>query len=246
MTNWHAAAGPLVIGHRGASAEAPENTLAAFGLAAAQGADGLELDVQLSADGVLVVMHDARVDRMTSGSGVVAALPLAVLQSLEMAQGERIPTLDQVFETFGPQLLYNIEVKDFGWRDRGTETAVSDLIQAHHLEEFVLVSSFNPLALRRLRRVLPARVPIALIRDKGWLKYGYLLADGEADHPNQTLVDAAYMEWARKRTYQVNVWTVDDPAEARRLAALGVNGLITNKPGLIRESLNTPWVKGEA
>ncbi|MCB8985089.1 MAG: glycerophosphodiester phosphodiesterase [Ardenticatenaceae bacterium] len=237
MTNWHALSSPLVIGHRGASAEAPENTIAAFELALAQGADGVELDVQLAADGALVVIHDARVDRMTSGSGAVADLSLAKLQSLELAEGEQMPTLDEVLEAFGPQLLYNIEVKDFGWRARGTETAVADCIQSHHLEEYVLVSSFNPLALRRLRRCLPPHVPLALIRDKGWLKYGYLLADGEADHPNQALVDAAYMAWAKKRGYQVNVWTVDDPAAARRLAALGVNGLITNKPGLIRESL---------
>ena len=239
MTNWLAVSTPLVIGHRGASAEAPENTIAAFGLAQAQGADGIELDVQLAADGTLVVMHDARVDRMTSGSGKVADLSLAALKSLEMAAGGRIPTLDEVFEAFGPEFLYNVEVKDFGWGDRGTETAVSDCIQAHQLEEYVLVSSFNPLALRRLRRVLPARVPIALIRDQGWLKYGYLLADGQADHPHYALVDAAYMAWAKKRRYQVNVWTVDDPAEALRLAALGVNGLITNKPGLIRQTLSS-------
>jgi len=239
MTNWQAVSAPLVIGHRGASAEAPENTIAAFGLAKAQRADGIELDVQLTVDGTLVVMHDARVDRMTTGRGKVADLPLAALKSLEMAQGERIPTLDEVFEAFGPELLYNVEVKDFGWGDGGTETAVSDCIQAHQLEEYVLVSSFNPLALRRLRRVLPPRVPIALIRDKGWLKYGYLLADGQADHPHYALVDAAYMAWAKKRRYQVNVWTVDDPAEAQRLAALGVNGLITNKPGLIRQILSS-------
>lgn len=212
--------------------------MAAFGLALAQGADGIEFDVQLSADGVPVVMHDALVDRMTSGHGRVADMSLAALQSLEMPQGERVPTLDEVLETFGQQLLYNIEVKDFGWRERGTETAVADRILAHHLEENVLVSSFNPLALRRLRRCLPLRVPIALIRDAGWLKYGYLLADGQADHPNHTLVDATYMAWTRKRKYQVNVWTVDDPAEARRLVALGVHGLITNKPALVRASLN--------
>ena len=238
MTNWFHSPGPLVIGHRGASAEAPENSMAAFSLALRYGADGIELDVQLSADGVPVVMHDARVDRMTSGRGLVADLPLAALQALEMAQGERIPTLAEVLATFGSQLLYNIEVKDFGWRERGTETAVAHLITTHHLEDNVLVSSFNPLALRRLRRCLPPRVPIALIRDTGWLKFGYFLADGEADHPNHTLVDAAYMAWAKKRNYRVNVWTVDDPAEAWRLVGLGVRGIITNKPGLIRDSLN--------
>jgi glycerophosphoryl diester phosphodiesterase len=240
--NWFADSSlPLIIGHRGASADAPENTLAAFGLALDQGADGVELDVQLSADGWPVVMHDERVDRMTSGVGRVTDLTLAELQRLEMAQGQTPPTLDEVLETFGTRLLYNIEVKDFGWRDRGLETAVADLIIAHHLEDHVLVSSFNPLSLRRLRRCLPSRVPLALIRDAGWLQYGYFVADGAADHPYFGLVDEAYMGWARKRGYRVNVWTVDDPSEARRLSALGVHGLITNKPAFIRESLDLDW-----
>ncbi|MBK8985893.1 MAG: glycerophosphodiester phosphodiesterase [Chloroflexi bacterium] len=244
MTNWFtsstSSSDPLVIGHRGASADAPENTMAAFALALTQGADGIEFDVQLSADGVPVVMHDADVTRMTTGDGRVANLSLAALQSLEMAQGQRIPTLDDVLGAFGRQLLYNIEVKDFGWRERGTETAVADRIRAHHLKDNVLVSSFNPLALRRLRRCLPPGVPIALIRDAGWRQYGYLLADGAADHPHHALVDARYMAWARQRSYRVNVWTVDDPAEARRLAALGVHGLITNQPANIRDNLNRP------
>jgi glycerophosphoryl diester phosphodiesterase len=228
---------PLIIGHRGASAAAPENTLAAFGLALEQGADGVELDVQLSADGQLVVFHDEDVARMTSGQGKVGDLTLADLQQLRLAEGQTIPTLDDVLEHFGRQLLYNIEVKDFGWRNRGTETAVADTILAHRLEEYVLISSFNPLALRRLRAVLPPRIPLALIRGGGWQQYGYLLADGVADHPHYRLVDAAYMAWANKRGYLVNVWTVDAPEEAKRLRALGVNGIITNKPAFIRQQL---------
>jgi glycerophosphoryl diester phosphodiesterase len=236
--NWKSiAAIPLIIGHRGASADAPENTLAAFGLALDQGADGVELDVQLSADGQLVVFHDDDVARMTSGQGKVADLTLAQLKQLTLPAGQTIPTLDEVLESFGRQLLYNIEVKDFGWRNRGTETAVSDTIISHQLEEHVLISSFNPLALRRLRATLPPRIPLALIRGGGWLQYSYLLADGAADHPHYGLVDADYMAWARKRGYLVNVWTVDDPAEARRLTDLGVNGIITNKPGFIRQQL---------
>jgi glycerophosphoryl diester phosphodiesterase len=146
--------------------------------------------------------------------------------------------LDEVFETFVPCLLYNIEIKYFGWQDKGVEAAVADRITAYHLEEHVLVSSFNPLAVRRARRQLPSAVPVALIRGAGLLKYGYWLGDGEADHPHFGLVDEAYMAWAKKRGYRTNVWTVDDPAEAQRLARLGVHGLITNKPDVIRASLN--------
>ena len=236
--DWLTADKPLVIGHRGASDYAPENTLAAFGLAAEQGADGIELDVQMTADGRLVIIHDADVSRTTNGQGVVSKLTLAELQSFDAGEGQAIPTLDELLEMLGPRVLYNIEIKYFGWRDQGVEAAVSDRIAAYHLEDRSLISSFNPFAVRRARRFLPLRTPAALIRGDGLLKYGYLLADGQADHPRYSLVDEAYMAWARKRGYRVHVWTVDDADEARRLVALGVNGLITNKPDLIRESIS--------
>lgn len=235
--SWFGSDRPLVIAHRGANAYMPENTLAAFELATEQGADGIELDVQLSRDGRLVIIHDFEVSRTTNGQGKVADLTVAELQSLDAGEGQKIPTLDELFEAMGPRLLYNIEIKYFGWRDQGVETAVADRIAAYHLENHVLVSSFNPLAVRRARRQLPRTIPVALIRAGGLLKYGYWLADGEVDHPHYSLVDEAYMAWAKRRGYHSNVWTVDDPAEAQRLARLGVNGLITNKPDLIRESL---------
>jgi glycerophosphoryl diester phosphodiesterase len=235
--DWLTAPTPLIIGHRGASADAPENTLAAFGLAVAQGADGIELDVQLSADGWPVIMHDRDVARTTNGSGMVSRLTVAQLRELDAGDGQGAPTLDDLFEMLGPQALYNIELKDFGWRSRGLEAAVADRIEAHHLQNRVLVSSFNPLSVRRARRELPRTTPVGLIRDTGLRRYTYLLADGEADHPHHSLVDEAYMAWARQKGFRVHVWTVDDPAEARRLVALGVHGVITNKPGFIRKQL---------
>lgn len=234
---WFGSNRTLVIGHRGASAYAPENTLAAFELAAEQGADAVELDVQLSRDGRLVIIHDFDVSRTTNGQGKVAELTVAELQVFDAGQGQKIPTLDELFEAMGPRLLYNIEIKYFGWRDQGVETAVADRIAAYQLENHVLVSSFNPLAVRRARRQLPQSVPVALIRGSGLMQYTYLAADGEADHPHYSLVDEAYMGWAKKRGYRTNVWTVDDPTVAQRLVQLGINGLITNKPDSIRESL---------
>jgi len=235
---WPAARAPLVFGHRGASAYAPENTLAAFGLAADQGADGIEFDVQLSADGWPVILHDFRVERTTNGTGKVAELSLVQLQALDAGEGQHIPTLDELFEMLGPRLIYNIELKDVSWRDRGLEAAVADCIQSHGLDGKVIVSSFNPLAIRRARVYLSRRTPVALLRAPQLLyKYGYLLADGEADHPHYSMVNADYMNWAGKRGYRVHVWTVDDPAEAVRLANLGVQAIITNRPDLIRESL---------
>ena len=133
MLDWSSAQRPLIIGHRGASAAAPENTLAAFALAQAQGADGIELDVQLSADGWPVVMHDSKLERTTNGQGRVQQLSLAQLQELDAGQGQTIPTLDEVFETLGPNFLYNVELKTAAFRDDGLAAAVADRIQAHHV-----------------------------------------------------------------------------------------------------------------
>jgi glycerophosphoryl diester phosphodiesterase len=234
---WLATQTPLIIGHRGASADAPENTLAAFGLAAEQGADGIELDVQLSADGWPVVMHDTRLERTTNGAGPLSRLTVAELQELDAGQGQPVPTLDDLFEMLGRQLLYNIEIKVFNWWGQETEAAVADRIQAHHLENYTVVSSFNPFSVRRARRYLTKSTLVALIRSPGWRQYTYWLGHGEADHPHYSLVDERYMGWARRKGYRVHVWTVDDPVEARRLADLGVHAIITNKPKFIRQSL---------
>lgn len=233
--DWLSAQRPLLIGHRGASAYAPENSLMAFALAAEQGADGIEFDVQLSADGELVIIHDARVDRVTNGSGAVAKMSLAELKALDLGHEQTIPTLDELFQAFGTQLLYNVEIKSNG---KGIETAVADRIQAYHLENHVLVSSFNPLSVRRARHALSAATMVALIRQPGWQQHLHHLASGEADHPHHSLVTEKYMAWARQKKYRIHVWTVDDPLIAQNLAQLGVHGIMTNKPDLIRDALH--------
>lgn len=237
---WLSARTPLVLGHRGASAYAPENTLAAFELAARHGADGIEFDVQLTADGWPVVIHDSRVDRTTNGCGQVPKLSLAELRSLDAGDGQVVPTLDEVFEQLGQRfLLLNVEIKRSGLRSRGIEATVADRIRVYHLEDRTIVSSFSPRSLWLARRHLSSQTPVALIRAPGWLKYCYWLFDGEADHPHHSMVNEKYMVWARKRGYRVHVWTVDDPVEAVRLADLGVHAIISNKPDVILAALES-------
>ena len=112
---------PAIFAHRGASAYAPENTLAAFELAVRQGANAIELDLKLTADGHVVVIHDLTVDRTTDGSGRVGDLPLAAIQELDAGyhfdqtfSGERIPTLEQVLEALYKKTLINIEIANYG------------------------------------------------------------------------------------------------------------------------------------
>jgi glycerophosphoryl diester phosphodiesterase len=237
MNDWFHHERPLIIGHRGASSYAPENSLAAVALAAEQGADGVEFDVQLSADGHPVLMHDSTVDRTSNGRGRVSDLTLAELKRLDLGDGQTVPTLEELFSTFGSQLLYNVEIKAWNIRGQGLETAVAQAIARHKLAARVVVSSFNPLVLRRIRPQLPPPAGLGLLRYRGLLQYSYLITPSDADHPHHTMVHEAYMRWARRRGQRVNVWTVDDPAEAQRLTRLGVQAIITNKPDIIREAV---------
>jgi len=234
---------PLNIAHRGASAAAPQNTLAAFRKAAELGADGIELDVQLSADGVAVVIHDFVVDHTTDGLGRVADKTLVELKALDAGvrfspqfAGERIPTLAQVFESLDGRLLVNVELKCWRRSDALAASAVQ-LVRRHAMEKRVLFSSFNPLALRAVKRLAP-EIPVGLLYAPDlpiYLRRAWLapLVPHEARHPSFTIVNETMMRWCHARGLRVHAWTVDEPAGMRRLIAAGVDGIITNKPDVL-------------
>ena len=237
---------PLVFGHRGAREVAPENTLAAFQAALAMDADGIELDVMLSADGVPVVIHDFTLERTSNGQGQVGERTLAQLQALDAGSyfaprfaEERLPTLAQVLDALGGSLRINIELKSRTWAETGLEKSVAELVAQRGLNSSVIVSSFNPLSLWRMRRINPRiargllyerHMPLCLRR--AWAAPFLGL---NAVHPQAGMVDAAYMRWARGKRYRVNVWTVNEPAEMERLLALGVDTLITDRPDVARK-----------
>jgi len=236
----------LLLGHRGAAAEAPENTLTSFHAALAAGADGVELDVHRTRDGAVVVIHDDTVSAVAGQPGRVAEMTLAEIQRLDAGShfapafaGERIPTLGEALEAVGPQTVVNIELKGVSARADGLEREVARIVREHRMEGRVIVSSFNPLRLIRLRRLAPA-LPRAMlyapdmpifVRDLWLLPFVH----PDALHPAHEMIDAAFMAQARRWGVRVNAWTVDDPAEARRLVALGVDGIITNDPRKLRE-----------
>lgn len=248
---------PLILAHRGASAYAPENTLAAFRLARELGADGVELDVQLTRDHVPVVIHDDLVDRTTDGHGRVTELTIAEISRLDAGTwktedycGEPIPTLAQVFEALSdwlkpvgnkPACLINVELKTERLTTDGLEREVLNTIARYGVQNRILLSSFNPLSLVRAKQINP-RLPRGLLYDSSmpvylrgaWLRWW---VNPQAMHPEHPMIDARYMQWAHSKRLQVNTWTVDDPAEAQRLATLGVRAIITNKPDVIRQAL---------
>jgi glycerophosphoryl diester phosphodiesterase len=234
---------PLVIAHRGASHDAVENTLAAFRLAREQGADGVELDVMRCGTGEVVVFHDDDLERLGKRAGLVRATPLAELRAIDLGGGERIPLLDEVLEELGP-LLVNVELKSQSQlRDDGLATAVAAILSRHAARTRALVSSFDPWLLGRFRLRAPdLATGLLFARDQSLpLRRAWAapLLRPAALHPESLLVDAhSAADW-HARGYALNVWTVDDPAELRLLAALGVDGLITNRPKFARSVLQS-------
>jgi glycerophosphoryl diester phosphodiesterase len=221
---------PKIIAHRGASVYAPENTLAAFELALELGADGIELDVMLSKDGKLVVIHDDTVDRTTDGTGRVKDLTLEELQSFNAGGHEKIPGLDEVFDLVGGKFLINVELKNYRSLFDALPVEVAKLVEARGLQDSVLISSFNFINLPRFRRHLPG-VNLGLLTLPGQARYWiWRLFRYDALNPFYRDVNEALVTRLHARDRQINVWTCDDPDEIRRMAALGVDGIITNDP----------------
>jgi len=237
----------LVFGHRGAMAQAPMNTLPTFEFARAEGADGIELDLRLSRDGHLVVIHDDKVDATTDGLGSVADLTLAEIKRLDAGSwfsdsfaGETIPSLDEVFDAFGDALLINIEIKTSRESVARLENRLAQCIHRHSMREQIIVSCFDPLLLRRLRGMMPM-VMMGFLYQPDMPVSHYLPLKKlwhEARHPRHDMVDEGYMNWARAQGYIVNVWTVNDPQRAIVLRDLGVNAIITDEPGNIISALS--------
>ncbi len=239
---------PLIFAHRGASAHAPENTLAAFELALEQGAHGIELDVKLSADGEVVVIHDATVDRTTNGRGRVSQLNLAALRELDAGSffsqtfmGEKIPTLADVFETIGNRACINVELTNFATPFDGLADKVCHLVQEFGLQKKILLSSFLPSNLTRTRGLLP-ETPRGLLALGGWMgwwsrSFGFNFGDYQALHPKQRDVTAQQVARVHRLKRRIHVWTVNTAKDMRRVLAWGVDGLFTDDPKLAMEVL---------
>jgi len=235
----------LVIAHRGTSSEAPENTLAAFRLALAQGCDAIELDIHLSADGRVIVCHDATIDRTTNGSGAIAEMTAAQLQQYDAGSwfgesfaSERLPLLDEVLDLVPASVGINIEIKSY--KHPEAERTLVALLEARNRLDSVFFSSFGHECLLRLKRWSPAS-KIGLLYEKDEKDYpGYFKrnqTDGYSLHPSHEIVDASYVEAAKRQGLKVYPWTIDDPQRMRELIRAGVSGIITNRPKLLRELL---------
>ncbi|RMF89365.1 MAG: glycerophosphodiester phosphodiesterase [Nitrospinota bacterium] len=238
---------PLVIAHRGFSGVAPENTLAAFQAAMAIGADMIELDVHLSRDGELVVLHDPDLRRTTNGRGTVRALPLSSIQSFDAGSwfhrafaGERVPTLREVIELCRGKVGLDIEIKNPFPGYPGIVDKVLHLIRMYHLTaDEVLLSSFDARLLVEIHRKAPS-LPIglitrhyspALLSQVQQLRATYILYWLRA---TRTVI--RQIKATRTRLF---IWTVNHRRTMRRLLRESVDGIITKYPDRLQEEMRT-------
>ena len=234
---------PLIIAHRGSSLEAPENTMAAFNLAAAQGADAIELDLTRCGSGELVVIHDSTVDRTTNGTGKVGKMPLSAIQSLDAGsyfdarfKGEKVSTLDEVLESVGRKCLVNIELKNFSTPFDSLADQAAACVQRHNLQHRVFFSSFNPFNFRKIKRHLPDS-PMGLLTIRGksgrFARWLYArIGPYDAMHPHFADADSEFIGRAHQRQQPVLPYTVNKKEELEMLYAIGVDGVITDDPAL--------------
>jgi len=267
----------LNLAHRGVCREAPENTLAAFRLAEAYGADGIELDVRMCRSGELVVIHDARLNRTTNGRGYVRTKTLEQLRKLDAGSyfharfaHEPLPTLDEVLRWSNGRMRINIEIKSMARAKAGIEAAVVAMLHRRRMAHDCLVSSFNPLVLRRIMR-LDKRIATALLIDRRLsslrflsfftrrapLRFPYSLTkrNGGGDVRRSELplsrlsgvsglnihvavANESFIQKCKNAGLRVMVWGASSREELERLTRLGVDGIITDEPFVLRKILD--------
>lgn len=236
----------LNIAHRGASAFAPENTMAAFEKAVELGADVLELDLHLSRDGELVVIHDGTLDRTTDGHGQVYERTLEELKRLDAGRwfgegfaGQRIPMLDEVLDRYVGKVPLALEIKAGSDFFPGIEERVVSALRRHSAIEQAVVASFDHYALERLKEIEPTLRTAALLVGRP-VSISALAGPGRADAIalEASLATKTEVEACRAAGLQLVVWVVNDPVQMRHFIALGVDGIITDRPDLLRTALN--------
>lgn len=252
--------GVQVIAHRGGAALRPENTLPAFMHATQLGADVLEMDVRLTADAAVVVIHDATVDRTTDGSGAVSEMPLARLRELDAGYrwsadggktfpfrgtGVTIPLLEEVFETFTAKRM-NIEIKS---SDTRLPQLLCAHVRKHNMSTKVLVASFHAQSMENFRKHCPETATSMTATEARTFYIMHLARLSAAYSPvspalqmpyrvgDQTITTADFILAAHRRNLKTHVWVINDEAQMRSLIAADIDGIITDRPDLLLQML---------
>ncbi len=240
---------PLLFAHRGCSEIAPENTLSAFQAVLDHGVPGVELDIHECGSGELVVIHDSSLKRVTGYEAAVEETPYDAIRELDAGKwfadeftGEKIPLLEEVFELLGTSVYYDIEIKSRKYHYGSLENKLVETVRRRGLENRAVISSFDPLSLREIRRTDPELqtahiysnhpdIPWSLRRGAGRFICRPLMLKPDRKDVNRWNM----FLHGRIEGYPVIPWTVDDRAEAEWLLSLGVEGIISNVPETMKE-----------
>lgn len=227
-----------VIGHRGDSGRAPENTILAFKKAIEVGADGIELDVHLSIDKYLIVRHD---EFLNTDQGIkkIKDMTLKEIKEVDVGKGERVPTLDEVLNVICQRdFLLNVEVKYGYSKYPGIEETLIDKLRLFNMTSKTIISSFNFDSLRKIKKIAP-EFSIGLLYDKN-IEDIYIVAQNmhaRSIHPHYREVNEELAAECKKAKIEIYPWTVNEKEEMNRLIDIGVDGIITNFPGLLIDVL---------
>ncbi len=233
------AAGPLAFAHRGGASEFPENTLPAFEGAVRLGYRYLETDVHLTADGVLVAFHDEALDRVTDRTGRIADLPYSEVAAARVDGREPIPRFDELLAAF-PHTRFNVDPKE----DRAVDPLAEAIRRVGAIDR-VNLAAFDDARLARLRGILGPRLCTALgpratarvvaaSRHLGRPSFAAGCVQVPTTYRGRPLVTERFVETAHHLGLQVHVWTIDEPEEMTRLLDLGVDGIMTDRPAVLR------------
>ena len=238
---------PLNFAHRGFSGKYPENTMLAFQKAFEVGVDGIEIDIQLTKDEELIVIHDTTVNRTTDGKGYVKDKTLKELEQLnaahkfpEIHDKEKIPTLREYFDWVKEKpLATNIELKTNVFEYPGIEEKVVELIQEYRLQHTIIFSSFNHYTIQKLKALDPT-IKCGLLSSDWLVDFGeYAKKVGvECVHPaHYTLQNPAVLKDLQESHLEINTWTVNKEEQMRNLVQSGVTSIITNYPDKLNKVL---------
>ena len=219
----------LKIGHRGAKGHEPENTLISFEKAIEMGADGIELDVHLSLDGHLIVIHDETIDRTTNGKGVVNQLTLQELKSFRINETEEIPTLEEVLNLVNHRCFVNIELKNQDAAEKVVQLIEHYISDKDWNHAHFLVSSFDWNALQQIR-FLNAAIRIGVLTDTDLdlaISFARFIK-ASALHPDFQLLTKEYTAKIQEKGIQVFPWTVNEMEDIERMQSFNVDGIITD------------------
>ncbi len=238
-----------VYAHRGYSGRYPENTMLAFQKAAETGCDGIELDVQLTKDGAVVVLHDETIDRTTDGTGRVRDYTYQELCRFNAAAAWKgkydacvIPTFEEYCKwASGQRLVTNIEIKSGVIYYPGLEEKTMELVRRYGLEDRVFYSSFNHMSLVRLRQLDPKVYCGALMEHGGLGNTGFYCSQFgfQASHPGVKGLLEGEVKGCREAGVAVNVWTVNDMGALEQLYDWGCDGIFTNYPSICKSWLDS-------